>query len=385
MHQRGSFVTTLLIVSLLVACGSAPSRDGLTGAGGIEPAALPSPALLGVYYGNQGWRMDQVQALEQWSGRKNAAVLLFTDWCSRNIKNLFAQQLPNIWNNRNVPIVTWEPFLCSGDSDDIEVRIARGEFDGYVTTWAEKLRSFLAGTDGIYGSSDDRRVYLRLAHEMNGDWYRWGAALGGNDPRDYVAMWAHVFDLVTNVVDPGGASGTPRASRLSWIWCVNHQDVGGRTAESFFPGRDRVDWIGIDGYNWGSSQTWSTWKSPAETFDPMLARVRSIAPDLPIALTEVASSSSGSATSGAGSKGGWVLDLTSYASSSGMRMVVWFDEDKETDWAVFGGSGGNGTVRIGRTSYRVYKEYPAAVANLTTSQIGNPRLLTDAQFVLGGP
>lgn len=63
-------------------------------------------------------------------------------------------------------------------------------------------------------------------------------------------------------------------------------------------------------------------------------------------------------------------------------MVAWFNEDKETDWAVFGGSRGDVTFRYGRTTYRAYSAYAAAVRPpaLVGPTPSNPRLLTDAEF-----
>ncbi len=67
-----------------------------------QPGRASGTALLGIYYGNQGWKMDQVGHLETWQGKKHAVVNLFTNWCNRSttINNLFGQQLVNIWNNR---------------------------------------------------------------------------------------------------------------------------------------------------------------------------------------------------------------------------------------------------------------------------------------------
>src|SRR5215212_8160490 len=106
---------------------------------------LPQPAaaargsvLLGVYYGNQGWNMTQVQDMESWQGKKHAVVNLFTNWCNDTalMNNLFTQQLPNIWNNQNVPMITWKPTVgnSSGCSeittpDDVEVQAANGAYD----------------------------------------------------------------------------------------------------------------------------------------------------------------------------------------------------------------------------------------------------------------
>jgi hypothetical protein len=325
--------------------------------------------LLGIYYGNQGWKMEQVQAVESWQGKRHAVVNLFTNWCNRSttINNLFGQQMLNIWNNKNVPMVTWEPFLCSGTTADIEVRIARGEFDSYINTWASRMKGFLSGPDGVYNTADDRRAYLRLGHEMNGDWYEWGAASGNNSPNDYIAMWRHVKGRFA-------AQGIG-STRLQWIWCVNHDDVGPYTAEQFYPGDSYVDWVALDGYNWGTTQTWSSWKSPAQSYDAMISRLRLLTTK-PLALTEFGTTSQG------GNKSQWISDTFAYAVSKDLRMVVWFNEDKETDWAIFGGNGGDSTFSYGRTSYNAYSSYKNAVAStaLITSDANNPRLLTDAQF-----
>ena len=338
-------------------------------------AATPT-TLLGAYYGNQGWAMGDVRALEAWQGRRHAVVEMFTDWNGgrKTLDNLFGQQLPNVWANGNVPLVTWEPFTPGSTPVDVEVRIARGDYDGYVRTWAQRLSGFLAGADGRHGTTDDRRAYLRLAHEPNGDWYPWGAAMGANRPADYVTMWQRVHGLVT-------AAGLG-PSVLQWVWAANAEDVGGFRAEDFYPGDSYVDWVAVDGYNWGASQSWSSWRSPSDVLGPMTARLRVLTPNKPLAVTEVASTSSTVAGADVTAKGAWISDLFSWLPGHDVGMVVWFDTDKETDWAVFGGSGGDETYRSGRTTYRAYSSYRRAVTG--TAMIGsdpaNPRLLTDAQF-----
>lgn len=335
------------------------------------PARATGGMLLGVYYGNQGWAMDEVQALESWQGKRHAVVNMFTNWntTTKVINNLFGAQLPNIWNNGNVPLVTWEPSTGASTPPDIEARIARGEYDGYITTWAGRMKAFLSGPDAIYGTADDRRAYLRLGHEMNGDWYPWGAALGANSPADYVAMWRRVKGMF----DAQGLDAT----RLGWIWCVNHDDVGGFAAEQFYPGDAYVDWIAIDGYNWGTSQTWSSWKTPSATYGPMISRLRALTAK-PLAITELGSTTAGGGVSG---KGQWISDAFSYFDAQNVKMIVWFNDDKETDWAVFGGALGDGTFRYSRATYNVYTAYGAAVATYgVASNPANPRLLTDAQF-----
>ncbi|MGH9281851.1 MAG: glycoside hydrolase family 26 protein, partial [Acidimicrobiales bacterium] len=339
-------------------------------------ATSPPPALLGVYYGNQGWAMGDVKALEAWQGRRHAVVELFTNWSStkKTIDNLFKQQLPNIWANGNVPLITWEPFTGGSTPADIEVRIARGDHDAYVRTWAGRLRTFLAGADTLLGTGDDRRAWVRPGHEANGDWYPWGAAMGGNDPADYVAMWRRVHGLVAGT----GVGPT----QLQWVWAPNAGDVGGFPAEAFYPGDAYVDWVAVDGYNWGASQSWSSWEPPADVLGPMVSRLRALAPLKPLAVTETASTSATSAGASLAAKSAWVSDLAAWAPANGIRMVVWFNQDKETDWAVFGGGAGDGTYRSGRSTYRTLAAYKAGASSpaFTGSDTANPRLLTDDQF-----
>jgi mannan endo-1,4-beta-mannosidase len=364
---HGGIVTAILLLALPLT--AAPARSATSGG-----------FLLGVYDGNQGWAMDQVRALEAWQGKRNAVVNLFTNWDSspRTRTNLFSQQLPNIWANGNIPLITWEPFTGKNTPVDIERRIASGQYDVYVADWAARLRRFLDGQDAASGTADDRRAYLRLGHEMNGNWYPWGAAVGGNSPGDFVNMWRRVhaaFDALG--LGP---------SRLQWIWAVNHEDVGDFPAEAFFPGEAYVDWVAVDGYNWGATQSWSSWRSPSEVLDPMVRRMRTLS-GRPLALTETATTSVVASGSSLPAKSQWVTELFDYAVVVGARMVIWFNEDKETDWAVFGGAKGDTTFRYGRTTFRAFSAYRAAVSRpqALSPVPGDARLLTDAQFAGAGP
>jgi beta-mannanase len=328
-----------------------------------------------VYYGNQGWAMSDVRNMETWQGKKDAVVTLFTDWCSstHELSNLFGQQLPNIWSNANVPMITWQPTLCSGTPNNIDAQAAAGAYDSYLKSWASRLKTFLSGPDGVFGTADDRRAYIRLGHEMNGNWYPWSAAGTANTPADYIAMWKHV----KGIFDAQGLD----ASHVQWIWCVNDTDNGGFTAEQYYPGDTYVNWVAIDGYNWGTSQSWSSWQTASQVFAPMLSRLRALTAK-PVAITETASSTATASGVSIPAKSQWISDFFSYLAANNIEMVSWFNTDKETDWAVFGGVNGDGTYMAGHTTYRTYAAYKAAVgaSNLLPSTPGTPRLITDAQF-----
>jgi Glycosyl hydrolase family 26 len=325
-------------------------------AGQLEPGTT----LLGVYYGNQGRQMDQVRDMESWQAKKYAVLNLYTNWCDTPtaLDNLFDTQLSNIWDNHNVPMISWEPYLCSPGQTpaDVEVRAAKGVYDPYFDRWTARLKRFLSGSDGVYPSGDDRRVYLRMGHEMNGDWYPWGAALGHNAPSDYVSMWKHVKGLF----DGQGLDPT----HVQWVWCVNHTDNGGFAAERFYPGDTYVDWVAIDGYNWGETQSWSDWTPPAAVYDTMITRLRAVT-SKPLATPEYASTSSTVGGASVATKSQWITAVLQYARAKDVRLVAWFNEDKETDWAVFGGQRGDGSYTgdgryVGPAAPEPLRDAPAA-------------------------
>ncbi len=61
-----------------------------------------------------------------------------------------------------------------------------------------------------------------------------------------------------------------------------------------------------------------------------------------------------------------------------VKLISYFNLEKETDWAVFGGTRGDVTVG-GSLAYSGYKD-GSTQTNFISSNISNPRLLTDAQF-----
>jgi mannan endo-1,4-beta-mannosidase len=343
--------------------------------------------LVGVFYSNGGWDMQDLHNLEAWQGKGYATVEFATGFCNSSevMHNLFQRQLPNIWNNHNIPVITWKP-TCGAAAADLDESIARGDYDSYLDSWANNLKVFLAGADGVFGSSDDRRVYIRLAHEMNGVWYPWSANSSGQTPAQYVAMWQHVH----SIFDAKGID----ASHLQWVWCVNNRDSGNYTAEDYFPGTGYVDWLGIDGYNWGDAQYGSmtfSWKTPGEIFGNMIGRLRKLG-SKPIAFMEAASdpyfTSSGISVA---EKNLWIPTLYSYARSMGVKMLIWFNEDPMTlgtaccsitDWRIFGGTDGDSSVTFSGTTYKTYSNYKSAVGIwwMKSSDPTNPRLLTDSEF-----
>jgi beta-mannanase len=209
-----------------------------------------------------------------------------------------------------VPLVTWEPWAWGGGINQPAYsldRITAGDFDARLTQWGQALAAW------------GKPVMLRFAHEMNGNWYPWSEGVNGNQQGDYVPAWQHVHDVVA-------AAG---ASNVQWVWSPNVPYWGSTDLTGLYPGAGYVDVVALDGYNWGTSQTWSSWVQPQFLFGPGIAQLRTLAPGKPILIAETASSEFG------GSKAAWNTDLVSYlAAQPDVMGFVWFHLQKETDWRI---------------------------------------------------
>lgn len=97
--------------------------------------------------------------------------------------------------------------------------------------------------------------------------------------------------------------------------------------ERYYPGDAYVDVLALDGYNWGTVRPWSTWRSFEDIFAGPYARVTAIGPQ-PVWLAELASTGEG------GDKAAWVRDMLASTAFPRITALVWFNQDKETDWRI---------------------------------------------------
>ncbi|GAA4198446.1 hypothetical protein GCM10022219_27880 [Microbacterium oryzae] len=207
-------------------------------------------------------------------------------------------------------LITWEPWRWGdGVSQPAysNARIAAGEYDAYLRQWGAALAGW------------GKPVYLRYAHEMNGDWYPWSDGANGNAPGSYVAAWQHVHDVVES----------QGATNVQWVWSPNIPYAGSTPLSSLYPGASYVDVVALDAYNWGTAVAWSTWTAPSALFGDGLAQVRALAPGKPVLIAETGSAEAG------GSKADWNRALVSYLNDqSDVVGFVWFHQNKEVDWRI---------------------------------------------------
>ncbi|KRF34659.1 glycoside hydrolase family 26 protein [Nocardioides sp. Soil805] len=209
-----------------------------------------------------------------------------------------------------VPELTWEPWDPAAGPEQPAYAldtITTGQHDAYIKRWATQVKSW------------GQPLVIRFAHEMNGDWYPWAEGVNGNGPGDHAAAWRHVVDLFRRA----------KVTTVTWSWSANVPYPGSTPLASLYPGDSYVGRVGLDGYNWGTTQPWSTWQSFADVFGPGVAELGSIS-TRPVHVTETA------APEGAGGdKAAWISDMWGWlAAHPEVRGVTWFSLLKEADWRI---------------------------------------------------
>src|SRR5581483_726299 len=99
---------------------------------------------------------------EQQAGRRAAIVMFWRDWNPACAGALDTTWLTNIAARGSVPLISWLPEnWCGGNAPYGLSAIAAGQYDSYLTGWAQQLAAYRGP------------VLIRWAHEMNGTWYPW--------------------------------------------------------------------------------------------------------------------------------------------------------------------------------------------------------------------
>jgi hypothetical protein len=181
-------------------------------------------------------------------------------------------------------------------------RIVAGAHDALIDRWAAEVAAYR------------RPVMLRLAPEMNGDWLPWATGVNGNRSGDYVAAWRHVR----------GRFRRAGADNAIWVWNPIASYDGSTPLRELFPGSRQVDWLAVDGYNWGATRNWG-WQTYADIFAPTVREFGNLAPRRSVMIAETGSAPDPR-------KARWVIDTLRSARAAGVDAVVWFEFAKETDW-----------------------------------------------------
>lgn len=271
------------------------------------PTGSPSSSLkYGAYVGDGIDNLTQVNAFESLTGKNLDVILVYQAW-EGGWKDFQSQWVTNAYANGSIPMITWEPWNYSFGVNQPNYRLSRitnGYFDTHIINYARAAKN------------TGKEIYLRPMHEMNGNWYPWSESANGNQPGDYVRAWKHMVDIFRR----------EGATNVKYVWCPNVTYSGSTPLSGLFPGDDYVDFVCMDGYNWGNTN--GGWQSFSTIFSVTYNQITAMS-SKPVIIGEMASAEQG------GSKPSWILDAYQKIKTMPRIVVVnWFNANKEKDWRV---------------------------------------------------
>jgi beta-mannanase len=212
----------------------------------------------------------------------------------------YPEQRKGIAASDTTAMITWSydnPVTLQG--------INRGDYDTYIQESAKLAKEWT------------RPLYVRLMHEMNGGWQSFGPGVQGNTPSDFIQAWRHIVNLFRS-------NG---ADNVRWVWCPNIVGFGRSIApfDPLYPGDDYVDWVGLDGYNFGGPT--APWRSAEELFKPSYEDLERLT-DKPVMICEWGCGEDG------GDKAAWIRETflkTIPQLMPRVRVVIAFNQKAEAD------------------------------------------------------
>lgn len=285
---------------------SAPPSPSASASPSSTPQSTTQPRTFGVVALDYANTNGELASVASKVNHPLSTVSIFIQFGNSNNSTLDPSNITYAKANNIKIQLAWEPWNPDQgmvQSIDYLKSIVLGGQDNYIKSFAQTLKT--------YGGP----IVLRFGHEMNGDWYPWGKR-----PADYKAAYRYIHDLVM-------AQGV---TNVTWEWSVNTTDVPSDLAQ-YYPGDDVVDVIGMDGFNWGTTQAYGGWLSMTSIFQPTYQYLTTIYSSKPIFISETASTEFG------GDKAAWVRSAFQTELPKNMPKiteVIWFNLLKETDWRI---------------------------------------------------
>lgn len=254
---------------------------------------------------------EALKSLEAKINKKVAIAHYYRGWEELE-KSQVLDELNTISENGWRPMISANPYFfgkCVANGKTLYKAIADGNCDEFMHSAAKNLKNF------------GKPVFLRFAWEANIDSIEWGVNRVGSTPADFVAAWRKFHDIAKS----------EGADNIVWVFSPNVK--GGTTIayKDLYPGDAYVDWLGLDGYNWGTTQSWSKWQTFSQVFLSSYQEITKLAPQKPLMIAEVNSTNVG------GDKPSWYTDaLENQLPNSFPRVkaVVFYNEDRSAKESV---------------------------------------------------
>ncbi|MDQ3075649.1 MAG: hypothetical protein M3Q34_00785 [bacterium] len=128
-------------------------------------------------------------------------------------------------------VIFWEPSFGYDE-------IINGSKDAYIQEFAQSAKEY------------KHEVILSPFDEMNLNENDWGYGIHNNNAEKFKTAWIRIHNMFAG------------ADNVKFVITYNNvsvPDISGNKIEDYYPGDEYVDYIGVDGFNFGDP--WQTWES----------------------------------------------------------------------------------------------------------------------------
>jgi len=275
---------------------------------------LPSPQnktpinYVGVFAPKYDNGLTDLNDLEKNRDNKNTKfdlISLYLAW-NKDIEENYPQGLlDSIYQRESLPVITWEPWLKSFENDlthedwHVYDYINTGFFDDYLKNFANKLKAL------------DKPVFLRFAHEFDNPFYPWYVK-GYEGETKFKQAWIHVYEIFKK----------QNADNVIWIWNPWQPE----NIKSFYPGKEYVDWLGVNVLNYGSLNESKENRSFESIYVPFHEVFKDL-PAAPVIISEMGSLSNNSAEN-------WIDNAINSIQTDykEIKSIIYFNSKVDDNW-----------------------------------------------------
>ncbi len=246
-----------------------------------------------------------MRLIEKKIDKKVAIVNYYHGW--EQLGNpLLVDELNDISRQKWIPMISTNPYFfkeCISSKNNLYEAIYKGVCDEFIKRAGKNIANY------------KKPVFIRFAWEMNLDTMDWGIKKTYSTNKDFINAWRRVHEIFN---DQG-------ATNIIWVFSPNVDTPNSIDFIELYPGDEYVDWVALDGYNWGETQSWSSWHEFETIFSKSYYKMLKLAPNKKFMIAETNSVSQG------GSKADWyrdLLDLEIPTRFTEIDAIIFFNEDK---------------------------------------------------------
>ena len=224
MLGLGAMVATIPLAS----CTSAPTQSDPPVATGDAAPTSSGPAPTGRWLSGASDESAADGSFGEWRGRPVEVVGTWIDTTVESQINGIGRAIgpASKWSNWTGPLDIAVGAIFAGET---WADAATGSYDD---RWAAALQTL----KDQWGERDPANLYIRFAHEFNGNWYPW--SVRPDEIEDFKRSWNRFTERTRKLL--------PTAKM---VWSGNSGTRWDYDVRTAFPGVDTVDVVSVDWYN----------------------------------------------------------------------------------------------------------------------------------------